>query len=518
MQTKWLQEKFNNQTKWLNYFFLLVIFTFNFLGHPSLKYVYLAYSAFIFISILFFQAETIFPLIISFAFIEGQGRILWGYHPASRIAFDVLIVIATVRGFITRKDVKLARLIPLHMLILIVFHFLWYLVEMFNVDGINTFAAVAGTKVYIFPFFLFVYFRQNEKFFEIDNLMSIANLIIFLLCMESALGLYQLQHLENFMLSISSNYAKAMRNNVFVMEQFRPFGTTPLPGGISVLIFMTAGLIFLRRKLSGWFISLLLFLLPFFFVVLIVCQVRSATLKFFAVMLGTAITLFVTSQKKVATTIRGAAIALVILPLITFYFYPKIEKYVETKINLEAGLQRWENFEGMKDLAAHRVTPGKAIDIAFKKLSEFPFGVGPAMTGAAGSLSADLIKNDPIYSPGTFWGYDNFYLSMIIEFGYGAIFYLAYFFCVPLALIYFFKQMFRAGDFVSARIISLSFVNIVVVLLGNWGAIGINYNPESFFFWFWAAVGFNTYYLGQKESPVKDPNPAELPFSGNLST
>lgn len=518
MQTKWLQENFNNQTKWLNYLLLLVIFAMNFMGSPSLKYAYLIYSVFIYLSILIFKAQTTLPLIISYAFIEGQGRILWGYHPASRIAFDLLIVIATIRGFISRKDIKIARLLPQHMLILIALHFLWYVVEMFNIDGINTLAAIAGTKIYIFPFFLFIYFRQNEDFFVMDNLKIVANLIIFLLFMECALSLYQLQNMENFMLSISQNYSKAMRVDIFVKEKFRPFGTTFVPGGISVLIFLTAGLVFIRRKLSAWLISGLFILLPLFFVVLIVCQVRSAMLKFFAVIIGILISLFINSQKKVTTSIRIAAITFLVLPVITFYFYPKIEKYVETYINLEAGLQRWEGFESVDDVAAHRVTPSYALDIAIKKLSEFPMGVGPAMTGAAGSLSTDLIAKDPIYHRSTFWGYDNFYLSMIVEFGFGAIFYLAYFFSVPLALIYFYKEMYRAGDYLKARLISISLVNIVVILLGNWGAQGIGFNPESFFFWFWAAIGFNTYYLAQKESPVKDANPSELPLAGKLST
>lgn len=504
MQTKWLQDNFNNKTKWLNYLLLTIVFAVNFMGHPGLKYVYLVYSIFIFISILTFKSHTVLPLIISYAFIEGQGRILWGYHPASRIAFDLLIAIATVKGFITNKDIKLARLLPHHMLILIALHFLWYLVEMFNVDGINTLAAIAGTKVYIFPFFLFIYFRQNEDFFVPDNLKSVANLIIFLLFMESALALYQLQHLENFMISISSNYVNAMRGDIFTMSKFRPFGTTQLPGAISVFIFLTTGLIFVRRKMTAWLISGLIFLLPLFFVVLIVCQVRSAMLKFFVVFIGILISLFVNSQKKIATTIRVAALTLVILPVITLVFYPKIEKYIDTYINIEAGLQRWEGFEGVEDVAAHRVTPSYAFDIALKKLAEFPMGIGPAMTGAAGSLSVDLIQKDPIYNKQTFWGYDNFYLSMIIEFGYGAIFYLAYFFSVPFALIYFFKEMYRNGDYLRSRLISIALVNIVVILLGNWGAQGISYNPESFFFWFWAAIGFNTYYLAQKEASSKN--------------
>jgi hypothetical protein len=67
---------------------------------------------------------------------------------------------------VVTRDLNLRKILPLPMLILIFFHFGWYLVELFNPSSINLFAAFAGTKVYIFPFFLFVYFRKNEADFD----------------------------------------------------------------------------------------------------------------------------------------------------------------------------------------------------------------------------------------------------------------------------------------------------------------------------------------------------------------
>ncbi|MBY0516470.1 MAG: hypothetical protein K2P81_06155 [Bacteriovoracaceae bacterium] len=498
MQVQWFDEKYSVKTNWVNYCCLIVLFAFNFLGFPSLKYVYLAYSFIVYLSVLFFNPATTLPLIISYGFVEGQGRILWGYHPAARIAFDLLIVLATLRGFVTRRDVKLARFLPIHMLFLISLHFLWYLVEIFNISGINTLAAIAGTKVYVFPFFLLIYFRQNEAIFTSDYLQKISNLILFLLILECALGIFQLQNLEGFLLDTSEHYRRAMRGDIFTLDKFRPFGTTQLPGAISVFIFLSMGLIFLRKKFQKWMIAFLVPVFYLFFIVLIICQVRSAMIKTALVLVGILISLFINSKEKMATIVRVSSIAAILIPVAVFFVYPKIEKQVEAYINLEAGFERWEGLDEVNDVSKHRLTPSQVADIMFEKLYEFPIGVGPAMTGASGSLSTDLIQKDPIYDKNTFWGYDNFYLSLVIEFGYGAIFYIAYFLSVPLALMYFLKVVFLAKDFQSSKVISICLVNILIILAGNWGAIGLSYNPESFFFWLWTAIGFNTYYLAQK--------------------
>jgi hypothetical protein len=169
---------------WFNYALLVIIFSGNFLSYPGLKYLHIVYGVFVLAVIIALDFRSTLPILISYSFIEGQGRILWNYHPAARIAFDSLIVLATLRSFVVTRDLNLRKILPLPMLILIFFHFGWYLVELFNPSSINLFAAFAGTKVYIFPFFLFVYFRKNEADFDGELLRKLGNLIIFLLVFE----------------------------------------------------------------------------------------------------------------------------------------------------------------------------------------------------------------------------------------------------------------------------------------------------------------------------------------------
>ncbi len=485
---------------WFNYGLLIAIFSCNFLSYPGLKYVYVIYGIFVLAVILTFDFRATLPVLVSYSFIEGQGRILWNYHPVARIAFDSLIVIATLRSFVVTRDLNLRKILPLPMLILIFFHFGWYLVELFNLNSINLFAAFAGTKVYIFPFFLFVYFRKNDSEFDAELFRKLGNLIIFLLVCECALGLYQLQIKESMMLAISPFYFKAMSGEIFTKDFFRPFGTTQLPGAISVFIFLTSSIFLIRKEITKLVLILMPILISLFVITLIICQVRSAALKFSLVFIFSWIMIFYTSPQRYSLFFKTIFSSIIILPILVYFFYPRIQSLASNYLNLAPGMDRWEGISEVQDVASQRTGFTKAVDLAIEKLQQFPLGIGPAMTGAAGGLSADLMKTDPVFTKSTFWGYDNFYLSLIIEFGYGFIFYLGFILLVPYYLTIAFIKVLKQKNHYCARIIGIGLVNIFVILTGNWGAIGISYNPESFYFWFWAAVGFNGYALALKEN------------------
>jgi hypothetical protein len=490
--------RFSEKVLWVNYLGMSVLFTLNVIGSPAIKYVYLIYAAFIFFSVLFLTPILALPLIIAYGFFEGQGRVVWNYHPAARIAFDVLIVLATLRSFIAKKDIKVVRYIPKPMLLLILLHFLWYLVETFNLNAVNTFAAVAGTKVYIFPFFLLLFFRQNEDYFTMERFQKLGNMLLFILLVESALALYQLSHLEGLMLQISDYYRVPMHGTTFTMNAFRPFGTTYLPGAISVYIFLSFSILFIRKKFSAVFLSVLIPTLSLFFVVFIACQVRSALLKYVFITIGSFGSIIIIAKNRLGLFVRMAAISAFLLPVGIYFIYPKLEARFADLISLEAGLQRWQEINSLDDVTSHRVGFGKSIEIALDRLDQFPFGLGPATTGAAAGFSREQITSDPVFSKETFWGHDNFFLSMIIEFGYGCIFYLGYILAVPVFLFYFLLRLYRERYLDETRIVFIALLNTGIIILGNWGAIGINYNPESFYFWLWTALGFNTYYMRNK--------------------
>jgi hypothetical protein len=305
---------------------------------------------------------------------------------------------------------------------------------------------------------------------------------------------------ETMMLLISPFYYKAMSGEIFTQAAFRPFGTTQLPGAISVFIFLTSSIFLIRKNLSKIVVILTPVLISLFLITLIACQVRSAALKFGVVFLLSSFMLIYTSPQRLNLFFKFLLSSIIVVPVLLYSFYPAIQTLTNQYINLEAGMERWSGISEVRDVAAQRTGFSKAMNVAAEKLSGFPIGVGPGMTGAAGGLSEDLMSNDLVYTKATFWGYDNFYLSLIIEFGYGFVFYLGFILLVPYYLTIAFIKVLKKKDHHNARILGIGLVNIFVILAGNWGAIGLSYNPESFYFWFWAALGFNTYALAMKEN------------------
>lgn len=478
---------------WLNYLFISVIFLLNFLGTPQLKELSLVYAGFVLLCAFSLDLKNSFPIIVSFCFMEGQARILWNYHPFFRIAFDLTIAVAMLRHFAVARVASSKKILPRPLMVLILLHFLWYVVEIFNINSVSMLAPIVATKIYIFPFFLFLLIRRDPEVVSIERLQTIGHLILFFTLLECSLSLFQLKHLESFMLSISPFYERAMKGKIFTGVSFRPFGTTFLPGAISVYIFLSTGFLFLKNKFSKKYSTILMIISVLVFLTLLVCQVRSAMIKYVFLVLASLFALVLNSRVKFVklfqTSIIFIAVALGVFNLAT----PDEKKDEGPVVNIDSGLKRWEGIDSMEKLSSKRLGPEAALGVLVKQLGEFPIGVGPGLTGAASSISAESIANDPIYNSDMYWAYDNFYLSMFIEFGYGAIFYLSFVLGIPLVIFSYYRRLRRRGYPVHSRIILISFSHLLVILLGNWGAIGLPYNPESFFFWVWAAVGFNIY-------------------------
>lgn len=497
----WFQEKHSNKIKWLNYGWLSLILALNFAASPTIKYVYLGYLGFVFLTIFLFDFSKSVQVFVGFSFLEGQGRIVWEYGAFFRIVFDLLLVLVIARSMVKNvSDKKFIDIIPKHMIVLISLHFFWYFIEIFNIDLINILAPIAAMKMYVVPFFVFLMLNQNKDVFKDENLNPIINLIIFLLIAECMLSMWQISNLEKHMLAISSYYSKSMKDGIFTASKFRPFGTTHIPGGISALIFLTSGILFLKRKMSKKYLVFAASVLLFCFLTLLLCQVRSGMLKFGLVISGSFVALIINSKNRIAISIRLIFGSIILFPLIALIFGSTIQDYLGKIENLESSLERWEGMADFEHLSSQRVTPFFALGIVADRLQKFPFGVGPGMTGAASSLSSEQIKNDPIFKDETFWGFDNFYLSMVIEYGYGCIFYLLYIFSIPLLMFKHIKKLFFQGDYINSRIIMVCLINVMVILMGNWGANGLPYNPESFYFLFWSAIGFNTYKIAQEKS------------------
>jgi len=488
---------FGKLTSLFNYLWIFLIFILNFAGSPHLKWVLVGYTGFVLFSSLFLSFKDSFPIILTFCFIEGQGRILWEYNPLFRVAFDLVLGIALIKSFVSKIEFKVTDALPPAMMLMIFFHYLWYFVELFNPNSLSIVATIAATKIYLFPFLLFILFRRNRDIFTLDWLQGLGTLLVVIFLLESILSIYQTLKLDDLMLSISPYYSKAMRGEIFSALRFRPFGTTHIPGGISIYIVLPLGMLFLRKKIGMPYLLVLSVLFGLISITLLASQVRSAMVKGGLIVFGSIFATILASRlkKKAKAFIFASSLMAITISMLGLVYYLNQNQL----FNLSAGLQRWQMISSVQDLKAKRLGPIDAAFVAIEKIKNYPIGIGPGMTGAVSSFTADLFAKDPIYTIDTLWSYDNLFLYLIVEFGIGAIFYIALILSFPVLLLRRFFIIHSRGDLANSKMILISLISIVVIILGNWGGLGIPYNPESFFFWFWAAVGMNAYDNSQRE-------------------
>jgi hypothetical protein len=472
----------------LNLVLILSNFSLNFLGRPELKYVYLVHVVIIFLSIIIFPIEKILPEIITMLFLEGQGRVIWDYQAWARIIFDLILVFAVLKIFIANRKIYSKQVIPKAFVALILCHVLWYMVQIFNINSASIIGAVAAAKIYLFPIFLFFALSQVRLDVKGKDFTFILNFFILVFSLELLLNIFQMQEKQSLVLKISPFYFKAMQNGVFSGNLYRPFATTFIPGGLSTLIYLTVGLLFFKKSSFKYTITRF-FIIGLSIVNLVLNQVRSALIKYILILIAIHVGTLIyhrLSTKKLIPYI-------LILSIIAFNLENIIAKLPALNDkNLEYAIARTTALADTSKLTNSRISTNTLGEALYFHLSRYPMGVGPAMTGAASSINEEALAHDPVINSKSLWTHDNLIVSLVIELGYGAIFYIILIGLIPIYFIQKLIKLYRdkkEEKFLTTLICASA---LAVIIIGNWGAVAITYNPESFIYWFFAAIGFNT--------------------------
>lgn len=483
----------------MNILLLCLNFLLNFAGESSLKYLYLLQVLLIFVSIIGFSFEEIFPEILILFFIEGQGRVLWEYQSWARIVFDVLTLLAIVKVFIVRRKIFENKLIPWPVLLFMSLHFFWYIVQLFNVYSASVFGALAASKIYIYPPFLFLAFLLSRIDIASEKFKTTLNIFYFILVVELFLNHYQMLMKQDLLLGISPYYYRAMKDGIFVNNLFRPFGTGPLPGSLAIFLFVTVGFLFLRKTgLKGAMFRL--FLIASSCYIILTCQVRSAFVKYLLIIGLIEVGLMFYERFKPTKILPVFVIGLVLM-IGGRTFLVESETSDE---NLEYARERMSSLVDINKLKSSRLNVEDFSRIALTKIMEYPLGLGPGMTGAAGSINKDELAANPLFNKGLLWTSDNLFISLLIDLGVGALFYVLLIITIPLYFLRFLFIFYAKKQENNFRILLVCFSTLFVMLVGNWGAVGLTYNPESFGYWFFAAMGFKI--IGQfKENKASVP-------------
>lgn len=489
---------FDSKFKFVLYFYfilILIYLTLNFLGSPLLQWLFLLITIITFLIVFIFRWQKAFIFTIIFCLIEGQGRVLWSYQPFFRICFDLLLAIPIIRSFLVKKKIVEFSYLPKFITVMIVFHFLWFFVSLFNPLGVGPIYGFATSKYYIFPFFLFFAFVQNPINFESKEFQKLVHFINFIIFSIGALCIYQVYVGDQLMSSISLNFVALFEKFTYTLGiLFRPFGTSMVPGGMSTFFVLTVGFLFISPVKGLWYKLYFLIFIIISWVALFLSQVRAALISHILIFFGCQLVSIMASKK------RGRELIILLFSgiLITVVLFNLVGKHgiIGKYIDIASSTARVE--ELFTERTIQRAGPSVVFGAVYDKLSRYPFGFGPGMCTQLMQVIIDRRLNHPELEWTDFWSWDNLYAFVLQELGFGGLFYLIVIVFIPLLLLLMTLKAFKLQDLEVFRIVGISSVVTIVITISNWGGIGIPFNPVSFFYWFWVAIGLNEYYSKYK--------------------
>lgn len=319
--------------------------------------------------------------------------------------------------------------------------------------------------------------------------------ILYIVILQVALIFFQMAMGEQHILRMSAYYSRIIGDK-FSGILFRPFGTSFIVGGMAVPFAYTATILYwanTKSKLLSFF-KMLAFIGMVF--ACIIMQVRTGLIQLIMIVFAINFVRGITSRMKYLV-IPICLVAVNLLP-VALENANKIQELFP-EVDMSVSIARLQSLGDEKALKSSRASPLVVLDQLFYKLTRAPLGLGPGRTGAANSMFVDKIKSDLEFDMSYSWTYDNLWVSLAIDLGLGMIFYALVITLLPFYLMFKTLLEFMKTRRVDVMLLSCS-ITTGMILATNWGAIGIPYNPTSFFYWFFLAMGLNHLYsIGHKD-------------------
>ncbi len=460
------------------------------------KIIILASFGAIGLMILSLPLEKAFIIFFLYLGIEGSLKLLSRYNPIIHVGADIIIMGLLVKSLaqILMNRFELPKRIPF-LFSLIFMHFLWFLIVFMNPYALSLQASLAAIKLYVVPqllFFFGFYLCANpqklERFF-------IPWVIVALL--HITFGLYQGAIGPTSVTGWSPAYQQVLSR--FQGYPFRPFGLTSLPGGPAVYsYFLVPLLVYYFLKHSNFIKKIGSILLIFGFVlILLLCQVKSAIIKFLgAIFLYLILALL--RRHQVGQQITGGIVkflfaGIVVVALAVPYAISEFSGSYSDNSDAVARSLRAFDFEIMGQ--ARR----GALDrfIAFAEIA--PLGSGLSRIGPAVYRFHDQIEANQYFKTVIFFA-DNLWVQLVVDIGIPGVILLT----VIVMLI--FLQSYRAWSYAESGrdclIIGAVLTANIAIFSGSYGAEPILYHPEAGFFWFFSGALFRLSYSKHAEEIV----------------
>lgn len=450
---------------------------------PELGFKSLAFATFAIATMVIILIPVKWGLVFMFLYIglEGFLKVVSGYHPVIHVGSDVLVIFLTLKTIFESvsgqtKDVRFSP--PL--VILLLFHFVWVFITLFNPYSLGLIPSLAGAKVYITMLLLYFFgYSQTRSLKDADDFLKPFMIVVLL---HTIFGIYQGMVGEESVLSLHPGYAAQMAK--FKNLAFRPFGLTNLPGGPAVyLSFMFPVALYVIFTFRSWLVrATFTIFLPAGVFLFLLCQVRASLIK---MIIGSVLffigIIFFSSRNR--GQLQYILLFLTFLTGAMIYFLPQtLNIYMQQNELNSMAVDRSLTIFDLESVSQAR----QGILPRFLEYAQSaPMGAGFSRVGGASVKFNQERMQDEFFDENYFFA-DNFWLACLIEIGFpGMIILTTLIGCIwwKSAWIVILLRDFKAKTLALAL-----FSAMTAMLIGLYGSEGILYNPDACFFWFFSGV------------------------------
>jgi len=457
----------------------LVAFAFGFFAeNVNLKILFISIVTVVGLCLLLLPYRWAISIFFIYLGFEGMAKILVNYHPVIHVGADILITLLCIKWFLSRLILRksvFTNLPPLSTLFAL--HFTWFAIAFFNPYSLGLYPSLAGVKVYVTMFTLYAfgyYLATDIK--QIHRFMGVWLLVA---AIQVVTSLYQASVGPESVLSISPYYAKPLLKHQGYA--FRPFGTTANAGASSIFLsvtgaFMAYFLIAYKKMIPR---ILMLLLVPLSVFTLLLCQVRSALVKF---ILGSGLFLMGSLRRGGGKgRVRALGAVAVLAGLLIFALPTLTTRWSSQQSDTMRAIERSVSIFDAKTVRHAR---RGVLDRIILFAKEVPLGAGLSRTGSAGGKFQNRIKMDLFFPEGFFT--DNFWAATIVDLGIPGSLILS---IIIFTILFRGYRSYRQLKSLQLVYLNVAFLSALIpIVIGLWGAEGVIYNPEAAFFWFFSGV------------------------------
>ena len=432
------------------------------------------------------RASWFWGLMVFFIYlsIEGLVKLAGNYHPIVHIGVDV--VLWAIVGVWVAKAIlqRRTRLPKVPFFTVLVLHVIWISLLVFSPYTASIFVGVASLKIHLsmIPLYFIGFLFASSA----DTPRRFIRALTVVWCFAFALTLVQYMGGPGSLFDFSG---PALSRFAYFHE-WRPFGTTAIPGGEAVFALMALPFA-LYLVLSGrhrlrdpWIIATIVGSLAVFFV----SGVRQLFLGSFIMLLG----MMGLQVMRGRGRAFGVSVALAGLGAVTYvgvaeYVLPAAQVSLEDATGIP-DLWRERNpldrFQTLLQGETYRAARKGGIPLVWDRIKSAPLGVGLGRTGSAASALGSSLKDDRFNAQlqQEFGFQDNFFAAMIVETGIpGTLLLTIMMIGLGIRAVRLSRQAPTLEDSVFGALVAGYMLSIFVM---SWGSQPLLANPTLAFFWF----------------------------------